>query len=202
MTAFNEALVEEAALDWFRGLQYDTAHGPELAPGEPNSERALWSDVVLQDRLKRVISELNPSIPADAQDEALKKVLNPETPSLIGNNRRFHAMLRDGVEVEYKRPDGTIAGDRVRLIDFTDLSKSDWLVVNQFRVKEGQHDRRPDVVVFINGLPLAVIELKNAVNEETTIWSAINQLQTYKQEIGTLFHYNALLVVSDGSNAL
>jgi DNA-binding XRE family transcriptional regulator len=120
---------------------------------------------------------------------------------LTQTNRAFHRMLRDGVPVEYPRPDGSIAGDHVRLVDFGEVRANDWLAVNQFTVIEGQHNRRPDIVVFVNGLPLAVIELKNATDENATIWSAFNQLQTYKQQIGSLFNYNEVLVVSDGTNA-
>ena len=117
------------------------------------------------------------------------------------NNRAFHRMLRDGVEVEYRRDDGTIAGDRVHLVDYGNPDNNDWLVVNQFTVIEGQHNRRPDVVVFVNGLPLAVIELKNPADEDATIWTAFNQLQTYKQQIPSLFVYNEAMIVSDGLQA-
>ena len=176
--SLNESTVEDAALSWFKELGYGIGHGPHLAPGEPAAERDSFGDVVLVERLREAIRRLNPSIPAEAQEEALRKVLRPETPSLTANNRRFHAMLRDGVEVEYRRADGSIAGDRVRLIDFDDPEANDWLAVNQFTVIEGQHNRRPDIVVFVNGLPLSVIELKNAADEDATIWSAFHQLQT------------------------
>ena len=142
-----------------------------------------------------------PTFPTEAREEALRKVLRVGTPSLVGANRAFHRMLRDGVEVEYRRKDGSIAGDRVQLIDFDNPANNDWLAVNQFTVIEGQHNRRPDIVVFINGLPLAVIELKNAADENATIWEAWKQLQTYKQEIPSLFHYNEVLIVSDGLQA-
>jgi type I restriction enzyme R subunit len=131
----------------------------------------------------------------------LRKVLRVGTPSLTQTNRAFHRMLRDGVPVEYPRPDGSIAGDHVRLVDFSDVRANDWLAVNQFTVIEGQHNRRPDIVVFVNGLPLGLIELKNAADEDATIWSAYAQLQTYKAEIASLLHYNAALVVSDGLQA-
>ena len=160
-----------------------------------------FGDVVLVGRLCEAIRRLNPTILEEAREEALRKVMRPEMPSPIGNNRRFHAMLCDGVKVEYRRKDGSIAGDRVRLIDFDDPKANDWLAVNQFTVIEGQHNRRPDIVIFVNGLPLAVIELKNAADEDATIWSALQQLQTYKQQISSLFHYNEILVVSDGMSA-
>ena len=197
----NESTVEDAALSWFGDLGYAVLHGPDIAPGEPAAERDTFGDVVLVERLRDAIVRLNGDIPDEAREEALRKVLLPDSPSLVGDNRAFHRMLRDGVEVEYKRPDGTIAGDRVMLVEFDNPVGNDWLVVNQFTVIEGQHNRRPDIVVFVNGLPLVVIELKNAADEEATIWTAWNQLQTYKQEIPSLFHYNELLIVSDGLQA-
>ncbi len=201
MSYLNESVVEEAALSWFFELGYAVAHGPQLAPGEPAAERNSFGDVVLVGRLRDAIWRLNPTIPEDAREEALRKVLRVGTTSLVQTNRNFHAMLRDGVPVEYKRPDGSIAGDHARLVDFDNPQANDWLVVNQFAITEGQHNRRPDIVVFVNGLPLGVIELKNTANENATIWSAFNQLQTYKQQIGSLFHFNEVLVVSDGQNA-
>ena len=193
--------VELAALDWFQSLGYAISHGPHIAPGEASAERDSFGEVVLVGRLREAIRRLNPAIPEEAREEALRKVLRVGTPSLTQTNRAFHRMLRDGVPVEYPRPDGSIAGDHVRLVDFGEVRANDWLAVNQFTVIEGQHNRRPDIVVFVNGLPLGLIELKNAVNEETDIWSAYAQLQTYKAEIPTLLQYNAALVVSDGLQA-
>ena len=128
-------------------------------------------------------------------------MLRVGTPSLTQTNRAFHRMLRDGVPVEYPRADGSIAGDHVRLVDFEDVRANDWLAVNQFTVIEGQHNRRPDIVVFVNGLPLGVIELKNAADEDATIWSAYASSRPTKQEIPSLLHYNEVLVVSDGLQA-
>lgn len=199
--SLNESVVELAALDWFRELGYGIGHGPHLAPGEPAAERDSFGDVVLVGRLRAALQRLNPQIPEEPREDALRKLLRPETPSLTGINRRFHHLLRDGVEVEYRRTDGSIAGDRVRLVDFTDSAANDWLAVNQFTVIETGHNRRPDIVVFVNGLPLAVIELKNAADEDADVWSAYKQLQTYKSEIPSLLHYNELLVVSDGLQA-
>ena len=197
----NEAVVEDAALSWFEELGYAVGHGPRLAPGEPAAERDSFGEVVLVGRLREAIRRLNLTIPEEAREEALRKVLRVGMPSLTQTNRAFHRMLRDGVPVEYPRPDGSIAGDHVRLVDFGDVRANDWLAVNQFTVIEGQHNRRPDIVVFINGLPLGLIELKNAADEDATIWSAYAQLQTYKAEITSLLHYNAALVVSDGLQA-
>ncbi len=193
--------VELAALDWFQSSGYAIRHGPHIAPGEPSAERDSFGEVVLVGRLRAAIRRLNPAIPEEAREEALRKVLRVGTPSLTQTNRAFHRMLRDGVPVEYPRPDGSIAGDHVRLVDFGDVRANDWLAVNQFTVIEGQHNRRPDIVVFVNGLPLGLIELKNAADEDATIWSAYAQLQTYKAEIASLLHYNAALVVSDGLQA-
>ena len=197
----NEATVEHATLAWFAALGYTVLPGSHLAPGEPTSERATYRDVVLTPRLRAALHRLNPALPATAREDALRKVLLSETTSLPANNRAFHHMLRDGVPVEYRRADGSIAGLHARLLDFGDPAGNDWLVVSQFTVVEGTHTRRPDLVVFVNGLPLAVLELKNASDESTTIWSAYAQLQTYKAQIPALLHYNELLVVSDGLQA-
>nr|MDH4405324.1 type I restriction endonuclease [Cyanobium sp. D14.bin.5] len=197
----NEAIVEEAALGWFQELGYTVLPGPQLAPGEPAAERESFSDVLLVGRLRVAIRQLNPAIPEEALEEALRKLLRLATPSLLQTNRAFHRLLREGVPVEYPRPDGSIAGDHVRLVEFNNDAANDWLVVNQFSVSDGQHNRRPDLVVFLNGLPLGLIELKNAADEGATIWSAYAQLQTYKVEIPSLLQYNAGLVVSDGLQA-
>jgi type I restriction enzyme R subunit len=196
-----ESMVEAAALGWFQELGYAVLPGPQLAPGEPSAERETFSDVVLVGRLREAIRQLNPAIPEDAREEALRKLLRLATPSLLQTNRAFHRLLREGVPVEYPRSDGSIAGDHVRLVDFTAVAANDWLVLNQFSVSDGQHSRRPDLVVFLNGLPLGLIELKNAAAEGATIWSAYAQLQTYKAEIPSLLSTNAVLVVSDGLQA-
>jgi type I restriction enzyme R subunit len=199
--SLNESIVEDAALEWFGELGYAVGHGPHLAPGEPAAERCSFGQVVLVGRLREAILRLNPAIPEEAREDALRKVVRVGTPSLTQTNRAFHRMLRDGVTVEYPRPDGSIAGDHVRLVDFGNVEANDWLAVNQFAVIEGQYHRRPDILVFVNGLPLGLIELKNAADEDTTIWTAYAQVQTYKAEIPSLLHYNAALVLSDGLQA-
>lgn len=199
--SLNESIVEDAAISWFAQIGYTVGHGPNIAPAEPGAERTSFADVILKGRLRDAIHRLNPQIPEEAQEEALRKVLRLESSTFVGNNRAFHKMLRDGVEVEYRRPDGSIAGDQVRLLDFSEPAANDWFVVNQFTVIEAHHNRRPDLVVFVNGLPLAIIELKNAADSEATIWSAYSQLQTYKAEIPSLLQYNELLIVSDGLQA-
>jgi type I restriction enzyme R subunit len=201
MPSLTESIVEDAALTWFGELGYAVGHGPQMAPGEPAAERDSFGEAVLVGRLREALRQLNPAIPEEAREEALRKVLRVATPSLVQTNRAFHRLLRDGVDVEYARPDGSTKHDKAWLVDFSDVRANDWLAVNQFTVIEGQHNRRPDIVVFINGLPLALIELKNAADEDATIWSAYAQLQTYKAEIPSLLAYNAALVVSDGLQA-
>lgn len=206
--AFTESVVEEAALNWFRGLGYAVLNGPTIAPEEAGAERSNFSQVVLEGRLREAMVRLNPGVSAAAVDDAFRKVMRADllgggsgTGGLVMRNRAVHRMLVDGVTVEQKRADGSVGGMIVRVIDFDDPSNNDWVAVNQFTVTEGQHTRRPDIVVFVNGLPLAVIELKNAADEGADIWQAFNQLQTYKQQIPALFAYNELLVISDGLEA-
>jgi len=200
---FAESVVEEAALDWLSELGYVVLHGPEIAVGEPAAERSdpKYRDVILERRLRHALETLNPGLPQSAIEEAYRKLLRGEGPSLIARNHRTHLLLVDGVAVEYARTDGSIGGAQVRVIDYENPENNDWVAVNQFTVAEGQHTRRPDVILFINGLPLAVLELKNPADEDATIWSAFNQLQTYKLQIAALFNYNALLVISDGLEA-
>ena len=195
---FAESVVEDAALAWFGELGFAVLHGPEIAPGELAAERTGFGEGLLPKRLRAALRKLNPTLPTEALDEAFRRVTVPQHPSLIANNRAFHRMLVDGIAVECRRKDDSIGAEIVRLVDFDDPDANDWLVVNQFTVIEGQHNRRPDVVLFVNGLPLGVIELKNAADEQTDIWAAFNQLQTYKQQIPSLFIHNAVLVISDG----
>jgi type I restriction enzyme, R subunit len=196
-----ESALECAALEWLCSLGYAITAGPDIAPGESLAERTNYGQVVLEGRLHAAIRDLNPGIPAEAQDEAVRRVLRAEHPSVVTNNRAFHRMLVDGVDVEYQRADGTIAGDKARLVDFDEPDANEWLAVNQFSVKDGQHTRRPDIVIFVNGLPLGVMELKNPADEDATIWKAFHQLQTYKSQIPDLFTYNEALVISDGLEA-
>ncbi|MFO0492605.1 MAG: type I restriction endonuclease subunit R, partial [bacterium] len=201
---FSESVVEQAALAWFEGMGYAVVAGPSIAPGESAAERENYSEVVLARRLRDAMVRLNPGVSAEAVDDAFRKVMRADLlggGNLVMRNRAVHSMLGDGVTVEEKRADGSVGGVIVRVIDFDDPSNNDWAAVNQFTVTEGQHTRRPDIVVFVNGLPLAVIELKNAADEGADIWQAFNQLQTYKQQIPALFAYNELLVISDGLEA-
>lgn len=196
-----ESDLEEHTLAWLRELGYATLFGPDIAPDEVAAERSDWHEVILKDRLISAIARLNPEIPYDARETALRKVLHQESLSLIQNNHAFHRMLVDGINVEYRRLDGTIKGDLVRLIDFQNPKKNDWLAVNQFTVIDNHNNRRPDIVLFVNGLPLVVIELKNPADERATIETAFRQIQTYKQQIPSLFTYNEMVVISDGLDA-
>ena len=201
MVTISESTVESAALSWLADSGWRTAHGPDIAPGTPDAERVDYGDVVLAQRLRDAIARLNPDLPADALDDAFGKLTRPQGSTLETRNRSFHRMAVDGVAVEYRDAGGAVRGDQARVIDFDDPANNDWLAVNQFTVVENRRERRPDVVLFVNGLPLAVIELKNPVDEEATIWTAWQQLQTYKAEIPALFAFNAALVVSDGLDA-
>ena len=202
-SSLTESVVEDAALAWLEGLGYSVLHGPEIGFGAPGAERADpgYRDVILGRRLRAALVRLNPGLPPDAVDDAFRRLTRTDASSLIERNRAAHRMLVDGVTVEYRRPDGSIAGAQARVIDFDTPENNDWLAVNQFTVVEGQHTRRPDVVLFVNGLPLAVIELKNPADENATIWSAFAQLETYQAQIPALFTYNAVLVASDGVQA-
>ena len=201
MTTITEADVEQAALDWLRELGWQVAHGPDIAPDAPDAERDFYRQTVLERRLRDALATLNPALPSDARDDAYRKLIRPEGSTLEARNRAFHRMLVNGVEVEYRDAGGPVRGDLVRVIDFDDHADNDWLAVNQFRITENQDTRRPDVVLFVNGLPLGVIELKNPADEDATIWTAWQQLQTYKSELPTLFSMNEALVVSDGNEA-
>ena len=196
-----ESDVERACLSWLEGLGWRVVHGPDIAPDAPGAERASYEEVVLERRLLDALERLNPDLPAGALDDAFRKLTRPEGSSLETRNRHFHRLLVDGVTVEYREDDGGIRGAQARVIDFDDAGENDWLAVNQFTVVEHDHRRRLDVVLFVNGLPLGLIELKNAADEKATVWSAWQQLQTYKSELPTLFAMNAALIVSDGLEA-
>ena len=193
----SEDAVERDALEVFRELNWQVEYGGDIAPGEARAERDAYKQVALRGRLERAVKKLNPELPLDARDEAIRRVLHPESPSLVENNRRFHKMLTDGVPVEVRRDDGTLSGEQVRLIDFQEPANNDWLVVNQFTVTEGQTTKRPDIVAFVNGLPMGVFELKKQNDENATVGKAYQQVQNYKHAIGSLFTYNEVNVLSD-----
>ncbi|PPB79443.1 type I restriction enzyme R subunit [Albidovulum inexpectatum] len=201
MTFLTEDDIEKALIARFGELGYANAPDAVIGPDGTAPERAAYDDVILHGRLEAAVERLNPHIPAEAREEAIKQVLRSESASLVEENRRLHRLIVEGVNVEFHADDGTIRGDKVRLVDFDDPDANDWLVVDQMVVIENGRNRRPDVVVFVNGLPLAVIELKNPGAETATLTAAYNQLQTYKAEIPSLFRTNALLVISDGTLA-
>ena len=201
MTTLTESTVEEAALAWLESLDWRIVHGPEIAPDTPRAERTDYGQVVLEQRLRDSLARLNPNLPVGTLNDAFRRLTRLEGPTLETRNRTFHRMLVEGVTVEYQADDGAIRGAQARIIDFDDPVGNDWLAVNQFTAVENKHERRPDIVLFVNGLPLGVIELKNPADEEATIWTAWQQLQTYQAELPTLFAMNAALMVSDGVEA-
>ena len=201
MVKLGESEVENAALGWLQELGYTVVHGPDISPEGSAQERGSYNEVLLLGRLYDAIERLNPNLSDETLEEVLRKIGQTESPSLIEENRRLHRYMIEGVPVEVIREDGSIGGDAARIFDFADIDANDWLAVNQFTVIEGQNNRRPDVVLFVNGLPLAVIELKNPGNESATLEGAFNQLQTYKGDISSLFRTNAVLMTSDGLQA-
>ena len=200
MAYLSESVVEQAALDWFRGLGYDVVGGPDMPPG-PQSLRKSYADTIFPSVVRGALDRLNPNLPTDALDDAFRRLTRPEGSNLEARNRAFHRLAVDGVTVEYRDAGGSIRGTPVRMFDFEQPSNNDWLVVNQFTVVEGNHERRPDIVLFVNGLPLAVVELKNPADEDATLRSAWQQLRTYQAELPSLFAFNAVLAVSDGVEA-
>ncbi|MHB8369357.1 MAG: type I restriction endonuclease subunit R [Leptospirales bacterium] len=188
---------EGIVLGWFSELDYTHLYGPHIAPGESNAERLEFTDPLLPDRLKSALSRLNPSLPSETLEDAYRKLTRIDSPSLIKRNQQFQRFLVEGIPVEY-RVDDRIKPDYAKIVDFENPENNDWVVVNQFTVVENHHNRRPDIVVFLNGLPVGVIELKDPTSEKADIWSAFKQLQTYKEQISTLFTTNEVLVISDG----
>ncbi len=205
-TFANEETLEQAVLEWLRGLGYQTAYGPDIGPNGSAPERPSYKDVILEDRLRTALARINPGIPADRIEAAVRTITRSEGGTLIEENRRFHSFVTDGIDIEYTGPDGRPTHGKVWLFDFNNTDNNDWLAVNQFTIIDRAtgkafSDARPDVVVFINGLPLAVIELKNPADTQANIRKAYNQLQTYKLKCPDLFTTNELLVAADGGEA-
>lgn len=200
MSKITENAIEYLAIQRLEELGYKYIYGPEMAPEGSNPERENYQQVLLLNRLQKAVNRLNPTIPAEAQREAIKEIQRISSPELLSNNETFHRMLTEGIPVS-KRIDGIDRGDRVWLIDFKNPQNNEFLVVNQFTIIENNHNKRPDVILFVNGIPLVVIELKNAVDENATINSAFKQIETYKAIIPSLFTYNGLVVISDGLEA-
>ena len=197
MSKLTEEKIEIFLLSLLENLGYEYKHGVVISPDGDKQKRQTYSDVILKDRLIHAINTLNPSIPPDARQQAQREIFSIASSDLLNNNEIFHKYLTEGITVEYQK-DGEPRGEPVNLIDWHNIDNNEFLVVNQFTVIEDNHNRRPDLVIFINGLPLVVIELKNAIDEKANLRAAHNQLQTYKREIPSLFTYNALLIISDG----
>jgi len=197
--SITENEIEQIALSYLQGLGYTYQLGTVMSPDGEHPERQ-YNEVVLVTRLRDAIDKLNPNISQDAKEDALKKVLRTESPNALINNENFHRYLTDAVDVEVRTESG-IRGEKIYIVDFENPENNEFLAVNQFTVIEGNQNKRPDIILFVNGLPLVVIELKNAVDENASLKSAFNQLQTYKQAIPSLFTYNSLLIISDGWDA-
>lgn len=196
-----EDMLEQEALGWLQEVGYIHIHGSTLAPSvSAEGGRESWLQVVLTQKVAAAIARLNPHLPESAREDALAQVLNLDVPSMLGANRHFHKLLAYGVPITYL-VDGQERGDFVRLLDFEAPANNDWLAVNQFSIAGTRHTRRPDIVLFVNGLPLVVVELKNPADPEADIWKAFDQLETYKEHIPDLFSYNEILVISDGTEA-
>jgi type I restriction enzyme, R subunit len=193
--------IEQDLMALLEQIGYTITSDSVIGPDGTNPERRSYGDVILTSRLQEALERLNPTIPAEALEEAFKAVWMASHTEVLAENQRLHRLMVEGVPVEYYGPEGHLRGDQVSLIDFTNPHNNDWLAVNQLTVIEGDANRRPDVVVFLNGLPVAVIELKNPADESATVDAAFNQLQTYKTQIPSLFRTNALLITSDGLTA-
>lgn len=196
-----EDQLEQEALSWLADVGYRHVYGPDVAVDGVTPERSNYTQVVLVERLRNAINRLNPLIPLVAREDALQLVLNLDTPVLLAANRQFHRLLINGVQVEYQK-DGETRGDFVRLIDFVDVVANEWLAINQYSIKGPKYARRPDIILFINGLPLVLLELKNPADINADIWKAFDQIETYKEQIPDVFQYNEVLVISDGTEAM
>ncbi len=199
--AFTESEVEDAALGWLEGLGWKLVHGPNIAPHGLESERADYGQVILENRLRDALDRINPTLPSAALGDAFRKLTRREGATLEARNRTFHRVLVEGATVEYRTAADALRGAQVAVLDYEDPSNNDWLAVNQFTVVESEHQRRPDIVLFVNGIPLGLIELKNSADEKATVWTAWQQIQTYKAELPNLFTFNAALIASDGVDA-
>ncbi|WP_429074531.1 type I restriction endonuclease subunit R [Aeromonas veronii] len=195
-----EDQLEQEVLGWLAEVGYRVVCGYDVAPDSDKPWRANFNQVLLLDQLRGAIARLNPSVPMVAREDALAQVVNLDTPAQLSANRAFHRLLVNGVPVQYQR-DGETVGDFVRLVDFEDPTANEWLAINQFTIKGPKHTRRPDIILFVNGLPLVVLELKNPADVHADIWKAFDQLQTYKEQIPDLFQYNEIMIASDGSEA-
>ncbi|MEG2344795.1 MAG: type I restriction endonuclease subunit R [Anaerovoracaceae bacterium] len=198
---FCESHLEEATLEWFADLGYEIIFAPDIAPDGEYPERSDYSEVILPQRVKDALFRINKGLPAEAIEDAYRQIAVPNSPNLLVNNKAFQKMITDGIDVSYRLDSGEVKYTQAHIFDFEKPLNNDFVAVNQFTVVENRTEKRPDVIIFVNGLPLVVIELKSASNEEVNITNAYNQLQTYKQIIPSLFTYNSFMVISDGINA-
>ena len=196
----NEIQLESLCLDWFAGNGWEVVHGVDIAPDSSHPLRPDYKQVLLESDLKIAFERLNQHLPSSSFDQVFAKISKLESLDLVSNNRTFHRMLIDGVPVTYKKEDEWV-NDHAFLIDFNQVANNRFVVINQFTILGAKQPRRPDVICFINGLPLAVIELKSPTDEQSDVWDAFNQIQTYKEEISDLFVFNEAIVVSDGVTA-
>ena len=196
-----EDQLEQEALGWLADVGYTVVYGPDIAPDGPAPGRDNYRQVILTGRLRAAIDRLNSGVPAAARADAFKQVMDLGIAALLAANRRFHQLLVTGVPVQYQK-DGETRGDFVRLVDWTNTAGNDWLAVNQFSIKGPHHTRRPDIILFINGLPMVLLEIKNPADENANVWTAYEQLKTFKKQIPDVFQTNAVLVISDGTKAL
>lgn len=197
----DEDAVEQYAIELLKSLGYAYRHGSDIAPGGAHEERTSFKDAVLTSRLRSALARLNPNLPASALGDALRKVTVHDTTDLMLNNRRFHKFIIEGVDVEYSDGAGNVRYAKARIIDLESPDINDWLATNQFTIKEDAGERRLDLVVFINGLPIGLFEFKNPTDEKATILSAYRQVKTYTRDLPALLAYNELIVVADGTQA-
>ena len=198
MTTFNEATVEEAAMDWLASLGWQVAYGPDIAPDGPMPERDNYREVVLEGHLGDALTRFNPWISDEALEDAIRRITNPDGATLEARNQSFHLNLINGITVARRAPDGTTSGVPAKIIDFEDPYENDLLAVNQFTAQENLQSRRGDIRLFVNGLPLGVIELKNPADENTDIWEAWQQVRNYQVDLPSMFSMNEIQMISDG----
>lgn len=197
MNKITENIIEDFSIKLLEYLGYDYVYAPDISPDSEKPERSTYVDILLTKRLENAVRRINPTVVSDSREEAIKEVQRIHSPELLTNNEAFHRMLTEGIKVSHHK-DGAERGDIVWLIDFENPDNNDFVVANQFTIIENGANKRPDIILFVNGIPLVVLELKNAADEKATIRSAFNQIQTYKSVIPSLFTYNAFTVISGG----
>ena len=206
MSNLNESQIENHLIQLLTAQGYEYFYGPEIAPYSANPQRERFDSVVLENHLKESLKRLNPDVPESARHEAYQHIINLGSQDLMANNEKFHNFLTNGITVEYFKParpgeDGQTKGINVKLIDLENISNNSFWVVNQFVIKENNNEKRLDVVIFVNGVPLVVVELKSATDEKATLERAFTQIQNYKKAVPSIFYYNSLCVISDGIDA-